>query len=156
MDAEAVDLGAAAHDLARAMSGYALLAEAEWLALEVRTAQARAPILLHGPVAAAWLEGDGEIADRRAIEAVRWHTTGKLGMGMVARVVFVADKVEPEKVKSNPSLEEVAALARESLGAALLAFPDMEMAYRPERGEALHPYSLSLRSELMEVPSKGR
>lgn len=120
VDARAVDVGAAAHDLARAMSPDALLTESRRLGLSVHPVEERAPILLHGPVAAVWLELDGEITDPRVIEAVRWHTTGKVGMGLVARVVLVADNIEPEKVRWDPSLESVAALAEKDLDAALL------------------------------------
>ena len=147
-DARAVDLGAACHDLARAMSPDTLPAEARRLGLAVHPVEERAPILLHGPVAAAWLERDGEIADPRIIEAVRWHTTGMAGMGLVARVVFVADKIEPEKVRWDPSLERVAATAEEDLDAALLEYLGREIALRADRGDAMHPRSLTLRREL--------
>ena len=70
------------------------------------------------------------------------------GMGLVARVVFVADKIEPEKVRWDPSLERVAATAEEDLDAALLEYLGREIALRADRGDAMHPRSLTLRREL--------
>jgi predicted HD superfamily hydrolase involved in NAD metabolism len=150
-DPGAVDAGAAAHDLARAMSGEALLAEARRIGLEFGPAEERSPILLHGPIAARWVEEDGEVEDPRVIAAVRWHTTGSAGMDHVARVVFLADKIEPVKVARNPTLRRVVAAAQQGLGEALLELLNIELAYRAERGEDFHPSSIELREELMRT-----
>jgi predicted HD superfamily hydrolase involved in NAD metabolism len=143
-----VDEGAAAHDLARSMSGEALLVEARRLGLEFGLVEERSPVLLHGPIAARWIEEDGEVTDPRVIAAVRWHTTGRAGMDHVARVVFVADKIEPVKVARDPTLRRVVAAAQQDLAGALLELLNIELAYRTERGEAIHPSSIELREEL--------
>ena len=53
------------------------------------------PGLLHGRAAAVLLERDFDFHDQRIIEAVANHTFGKVSMGDYAKVLFVADKVEP-------------------------------------------------------------
>ena len=93
VDEELVDLAAMAHDLARAMPGDDLLAEARRLKIQTLPLEEQTPVLLHGPIAARWLEDTLDIHDREVIEAVRWHTTGRTGLGRVAKLVYLADKL---------------------------------------------------------------
>ncbi len=57
--------------------------------------EARYPLLLHGRAAAAALRGDPGIEDPEILEAVTCHVTGCPGMGLLAKIVFVADFLEP-------------------------------------------------------------
>ena len=149
VDKDACELGAACHDLARHMSPDALLEEAVRLDIPIHPVERRVPIMLHGPIAAKWLERDDEIADSRVIESVRFHTTGKSGMSDVARVVFLADKLEPKKVKRRPDLAEVLQLAKVDIDTALLECLNRHIVRRVERGDLLHPLTLELRNELV-------
>ena len=149
VDKDACELGAACHDLARHMSPDALLEEAVRLDIPIHPVERRVPIMLHGPIAATWLERDDEIADSRVIESVRFHTTGKSGMSDVARVVFLADKLEPKKVKRRPDLAEVLQLAKVDIDTALLECLNRHIVRRVERGDLLHPLTLELRNELV-------
>lgn len=149
VDRTAVDLAVAAHDLARGMKGSAILEEALRQGLEVHPVQKRTPALLHGPVAAVWLERTAGITDDRVLDAVRWHSTGKRGMGPVARVVFLADKLDPEKVRRDPWLRDVEALAGEDMGRAVLRYLDGQLAYLLDREALIHPESVEFRNELM-------
>ncbi|MCY4528241.1 MAG: bis(5'-nucleosyl)-tetraphosphatase (symmetrical) YqeK [Chloroflexi bacterium] len=149
VDRDASELGAACHDLARHMKPEDLLEEADRLEIPVHPMERRVPIMLHGPVAARWLERDGEISDPRVIEAVRYHTTGKSGMSDVSRVVFLADKLEPRKVKHRPELAEVLQLAKVDIDTALLEYVNRQIVRRVERGDLVHPRMLEFRNELI-------
>ena len=149
VDRDASELGAACHDLARHISPDALLEEAARLEIPVHPMERRVPIMLHGPVAARWLERDGEISDPRVIESVRYHTTGKSGMSDVSRVVFLADKLEPKKIKRRPNLAEVLQLAKVDIDTALLEYLNRHIVRRVERGDLLHPRMLEFRNDLI-------
>lgn len=149
VDKNAGELGAACHDLARHMKPDDLLEEATRLDIPIHPMERRVPILLHGPVAARWLERDGEIPDPRVIEAVRFHTTGKSGMSDVSRVVFLADKLEPDKVRRGPELAEVLQLAKVDIDTALLEYLNRHIVRRVERGDLLHPRMLEFRNDLI-------
>ena len=153
IDVEACEFGAVCHDLARHLRPEALLEEAKNLDINIDPVERRVPIMLHGPVAAAWLERDSEVMDSRVIEAVRYHTTGKPGISSVTRVVFLADKLEPNKVQRRPGLGEVLHLAKMNIDLALLEHLNREMMQRIERGDLVHPSTLGLRNELaMSLP----
>ena len=155
VDAALADLGTAAHDLARALKADALLEQARHYRLRVGSVERSNPVLLHGPVAAMWLEREIGIDDPRVLEAVRWHTTGKQRLGPVAKVVFLADKLEPHKVERYPYLRRVKSLAERSLDRALLEFVNRELEYLLRKGHPIHPGSLALRNELIATLDDG-
>ncbi len=149
VDVGLVDLGVAAHDLARAVKVDMLLAEARRYDLEVTTAERHAPMLLHGPVAARWLEQHHNPYHESVLEAVRWHSTGVAGMSNTAKVVFLADKLDPHKVSAYPYLRKVEALAKTSVDEALLEHLDRVMEYLLAKRLMVHPASFELRNELV-------
>ena len=57
--------------------------------------ESRYPVLLHGRAAAVGLREILGIEDPAILEAVACHVTGCPGMGLLARIVFVADFLEP-------------------------------------------------------------
>jgi nicotinate-nucleotide adenylyltransferase len=61
--------------------------------------------LLHGEAAADELEKLGAPPD--AVEVVRYHTQGKSGMGGIAKIVFIADKVEMRRKTVRQGLREL-------------------------------------------------
>ena len=152
VDDELVDLGIAAHDLARHLGGAELVRRAEALNIAPNAVERRLPVLLHGHVAAAELERDG-LTDDRVLESVRWHTTGHRGMGDVAKVVLLADKLDPQKARRYPYLPEIEKLARDSLDAALLRFLELSTADHLGHGRLIHPESIELRNELLLAAS---
>ena len=148
VDAELVDLGIAAHDLARALDGAELVQRAEAIGLAPSAVERRLPVLLHGPLAAAELESDG-LAETQVLDSVRWHTTGHRGMGDVAKVVFLADKLDPQKARRYPYLGEIDRLARESLDVAVVRFLELSTADYLRQGRLIRPESIEFRNELL-------
>ena len=102
IDLYSVDLAIATHDLAKSLTGAELIVECKKLCLDIQYEYLLLPQLLHGPVAASWLKNKFNVVDEFVIEAVRYHTTGYPDMNPVANVVFLADKLDKEKIKRNP------------------------------------------------------
>ncbi len=50
---------------------------------------------LHAPVSAYIAEKEFEVTDSEILSAIRWHTLGKLEMTDFEKIVFLADKIEP-------------------------------------------------------------
>lgn len=50
---------------------------------------------LHAPVSAYIAETEFKITDKEIISAIRWHTLGRLDMTDFEKIVFIADKIEP-------------------------------------------------------------
>ena len=134
------------HDLYRHLDGAALLAQAASLGMEPDAAQRAAPILLHGPVAAERAEREWGVKDADVLEAIRWHTAGRPGLSAMALTLFLADKVEPEKVAVDPGLTPIRTLAAHDPEAAMLALLERRMGGHLSRGEVVHPATLEARN----------
>ena len=65
---------------------------------------------LHAPVSAYIAETEFKITDKEILSAIRWHTLGKLDMTDFEKIVFIADKIEP-----NTRDEEYSAKIRDLL-----------------------------------------
>lgn len=50
---------------------------------------------LHAPVSAYIAEKEFGIKDKEILSAIRWHTLGKIDMTDFEKIVFIADKIEP-------------------------------------------------------------
>ena len=149
LDPAAADLTAAAHDVARHVPGRMLIEEAERLGIPVNAVERAAPILLHGPVGAAWLREDGAIDDPEVLEGVHWHTTAHPDLAPVGQVVFVADKLDPAKRNAYPFQPEVRSAADRNLHEGVLAFLDGALRIHIARRELIHPMSAETRNSLL-------
>ena len=50
---------------------------------------------LHAPVSAFVAEHDFGVKDKEILSAIRWHTIGKVNMTVFEKIIFLADKIEP-------------------------------------------------------------
>jgi len=148
-DEQQATLAAWGHDVARAFSPSELLAEARRLGLAVDPVEEEAPILLHGPIGATILSRDYAIDDAEVLAVARYHTTGRAGMSMLEKVVFVADKIEVGKVQAEPALARVRQLADRDLDAAILEYLNQHLLEASRRGWPLHPNTVAARNELL-------
>lgn len=144
-----VQLAARGHDLLRAVPPSELLVRARAHGLEIDPVELREPVLLHGPLAAIELADRFAVQDADVLHAIRWHTTGHPDYSAEAWAMFVADKVEPEKVQRRPALARVRALADQDLETAALAYLDLTLIAAVEEGWQLHPMSNAARNALL-------
>ncbi|MGI6127788.1 MAG: bis(5'-nucleosyl)-tetraphosphatase (symmetrical) YqeK [Planifilum sp.] len=106
------------------------------------------PVLWHAPVGAeAVREGLG-IDDEEVLEAIRSHTTGRPGMSLLEKVIFLADYIEPGR--SFSGVEEVRRLAREDLNRAILKALDNTILYLIGRGFKVYPQTLLTRNDMLD------
>ena len=140
VDVERANFALAAHDLFRAGSSEDLLAAAADFGIVPDFVERAAPWLLHGPVAALWVRDQAGIGDRSILDAIFHHTAFAPGLDGVAGVVFLADKLDPEKVDGMPERAAVRDLAlRGRVREAAAAFLRIEIVRLVGRGEPVHP-----------------
>lgn len=70
---------------------------------------------LHAPVSAFIAETEFNITDKEILSAIRWHTLGKLDMTDFEKIVFLADKIEPN-TRDKEYSEQIRALLDEENG----------------------------------------
>ena len=149
IDEERALVAALGHDLARAQPPSELLREAEAAGLELSAVERGSPILLHGALGARVMAEHFGVEDAEVLAAARYHTTGRAGMSALERLIFVADKIEPEKVRREPALAEARRLADDSLEAAMRRLLDLHVGRALAEGWPLHPDTVAARNELL-------
>lgn len=82
------------HDCAKCFSTEKLL-EIIKENLEVEEAEMLNYKTLHAPVSAYIAEKEFGVKDTEILSAIRWHTLGKMDMNTFEKVIFLADKIEP-------------------------------------------------------------
>jgi predicted HD superfamily hydrolase involved in NAD metabolism len=147
-------LAALSHDIARDMKGTELLRRARSYGLSLHPVEERVTVLLHGPVGAEMLRRECGIEDQDVLEAVRWHSTFNRGLGPVAKIAFLADKLDHTKVSRYPFLERIERLAKEDLDAAILSFLQEDLVSMLGAGKLIHPASVEGRNELLGLQTR--
>lgn len=150
VDPAQAEVSALSHDLARAMSAGELRERARAYGLTVHPVEEQLTVLLHGPVGAEMLRREYGVDNPEVLEAVRWHSTLSRGLGPLATVVFLADKLDPQKGVRYPFLDRVRQLSGKDLGAATLLFLQEELGSLIASGRLVHPASVEARNELLE------
>lgn len=51
--------------------------------------------VLHAPVSAYVAEKEFEVNDEEILSSIRWHTLGHVNMSLFEKIIFLADKIEP-------------------------------------------------------------
>jgi len=142
------ELAALLHDVAWEVPSEKLLAMAEAEGLEVNLVERHAPILLHGPVGAVLLRRDYGVTDEAVLQAVRYHTTGRSGAGLLELITFLADKIEPAVELAG--VEEVRFLVGSSLEKAAMKEANCLIVDQLSRGYMLHPHLIEMRNWLID------
>lgn len=82
------------HDCAKCFSNDKLLEIIE-NNLKVESCEMLNYKTLHAPVSAHIAQKDFGVTDEEILSAIRWHTLGKTNMNLFEKVIFLADKIEP-------------------------------------------------------------
>jgi predicted HD superfamily hydrolase involved in NAD metabolism len=152
VDAEKARLAAWAHDYAR-----------EWEVdrwYEVAREKGVDPMyfevaeLLHGHIVAAMLPELFGIDDVEIANAVRFHTSGRVGMSALEKVVCLADYIEPGR--DFPAVEELRRLAEQDLDLALASSFDNTISFLIQRHKPIFPLTVLARNDLWQVMADRR
>ncbi|MDR2632865.1 MAG: nicotinate (nicotinamide) nucleotide adenylyltransferase [Treponema sp.] len=100
-------LAGIAHDICKSLGDEEMLTWARMDGKDIDAMERKKPSLLHGRAAAVVLEKRFNIHDEAILEAVRLHTTGGIGMGPLAKVVYIADKLEISREDLDPAIQEL-------------------------------------------------
>ena len=70
---------------------------------------------LHAPVSAYYAEKEFGVSDKEIISAIRWHTLGQIDMTDFEKIIFLADKIEPN-TRNKEYREEILNILQEPNG----------------------------------------
>ena len=136
------------HDCTKKLSLPEQLAVAERFRVPLDDMERREIKLLHAKTGAGIAETVFG-TDEEITSAIRWHTTGRAGMTLLEKVIYLADYIEP--TRHFPGVEDLRRRCREDLDEGLLMGLEMTVDEMVERGSPIHQATLEARDWL-----KGR
>ena len=83
------------HDCAKYLDDEAMLAAASQAGIELDEIEKKAVPLVHAKVGAYFARTRYGIEDTDILNAILYHTTGRPGMSMLEKIIYIADYIEP-------------------------------------------------------------
>ncbi len=126
------------HDCAKGMSDEKKLSSCEKYGLEISSVERENPGLLHAKLGAYLAEHEYEVIDEDILNAIRFHTTGRPGMSILEKIVFVADYIEPNR-KILPKLDMIRKTAYTDIDTAIRIILENTLNFLGEGTKAVDP-----------------
>ena len=144
-DVEKARRAALLHDCTKKLNLPEQLALAERFRVPLDEMERREIKLLHSKTGAGIAEAVFGI-DEEITGAIRWHTTGRGGMTLLEKVLYLADYIEPTRDFSG--VEALRRTCYEDLDAGLLLGLEMTIGEMEARNAPIHPKTLEARDAL--------
>ncbi|MGN0549300.1 MAG: bis(5'-nucleosyl)-tetraphosphatase (symmetrical) YqeK [Acutalibacteraceae bacterium] len=103
--------------------------------------------LWHAMAGAAYVKFVMGIDDRDIIRAVRYHTTGRAGMSLLERVVYLADYISVDR--NYNGVEDMRRLCKSDSDEAILYALTFGIPDLVSKGRVIHPDSIDLYNEVI-------
>lgn len=104
--------------------------------------------LWHAEVGAFVAEHEYGVTDTDVLNAIRYHTSGRVGMTLLDKVVCLADYMEPGR--DFPGVNNIRELANHSLEEALAAGFDSTIGHLLSRRQIIFPLTVLARNDLIK------
>lgn len=117
--AEKARIAGLLHDCSKKHNDNEFIALCEQNNISISEYEAKNPGLLHAKYSAYLAENVFNIKDNDILNSIIYHTTGKPGMNMLEKIIYIADYIEPNRTKQK-RLFEIRTKAFENIDEALL------------------------------------
>lgn len=122
------------HDITKALDGPLQLTLCDEYGILLSKFSQENPKTLHaltGSVVADQIFGE----NAAVVEAIRYHTTGRLNMGLLEKILYIADYIEP--CRNFPGVQELREAAYRNIDEALLMGMEMTVEHVRRQGQQL-------------------
>ncbi len=103
--------------------------------------------LIHGELASLIAKDDFGIEDSDILNAIRYHTTGREGMSILEKIIYLADITEPSRDFDN--LCHIREIAHIDLDKAVLMAMDRSLDYLIRTGSLIHIDTIKARNYII-------
>lgn len=144
-DVEKARRAALLHDCTKKLEMDEQLALCRRYGIELDELEQKALKLLHARTGAA-VARDVFGVDDEIYGAIRWHTTGRAGMTLLEKIIYLADYIEPSR--DFPGVDRLRSVCYEDLDRGLLTGLEMTIEEMREMGNPVHHATLEARDAL--------
>lgn len=135
---ENAELAGLLHDCTKEMDADKAVALCEKHHISITEAERKNPALLHAKTGSFLAMNTYKVDNEEIIHAILNHTTGRPGMSLLEKIIFVADYIEPSRKKAE-NLCEIRRLAFTDLDAAIVKILRDTLAYLNTKEEIIDP-----------------
>lgn len=132
------ELAGLMHDCAKRFTDNELIARCQKHGLELTQEEQKVPAVIHAKYGAWLAKNKFGIRDEEILSAIACHTTGKPGMGMLDKILYIADYIEPRRDKAS-NLPRMRYLAFQDLDLAMYEILAGSLEYLEKKGSVTDP-----------------
>lgn len=96
-DTEKASVAGLLHDITKDENYNRQLQMCEEFGIILTDCEKNIPLVLHALTGALYIEYKLNIKDKEIINAVRYHTTGRKGMTLLEKIIYISDMIEPSR-----------------------------------------------------------
>ena len=138
VDLEKAQIAGLLHDCAKCLSDDKKISICKKNNIEITSVERRNPYLLHAKAGSCIARHKFKIKDQEILNAILNHTTGRPGMTVLEKIIYISDYIEPGS-KHAPNLSEVRKLAFIDLDQALVKILSDCLGYLESTGGEIDP-----------------
>ena len=136
VDTKKARLAAILHDCIK-LPNKELIAFAEQNCYDLTPEERQNPYLIHSRLGAVIAMEKYGVNDREVLQAIENHTLGRVGMSMLDKIIYVADKIEPSR--DFEGVDAIREVAYRDINAAMLQVMQHSADYTLASGRSLNP-----------------
>ena len=137
------------HDCAKNLEEYYMLNKKVNSDIILDIEEKNNPKIQHAPIGAAVCKNLYGISDNEIISAVRYHTTARENMSLIEKILFISDKIEPNR--EYDTVEELRKIADYDIDKAIIKFLNDSFEYLEKNSQKIHPLSVKARDYLVNM-----
>lgn len=153
-DLKKAELAGLLHDCAKRFDGRVMLEKCERHGIVVSEGERRDPSLLHAKLGAWYAKEKYGVTDVEILSAIACHTTGKPGMTLLDKILYVADYIEPRRNKAD-NLTEMRRLAFLDLDLACLKIMEHILSYLESRDCSIDAITVAACVDMRRIVKEG-
>lgn len=142
-----------AHDIAKQMSKEETKEYVKEYGIELDEIEILNTSLIHAKIGADICKREYDF-DEQMVNAVKYHTTGNPKMDLMAKIIFMADKIEENR--NYIGIERRRELTLKDIDRAIIETIDYTTQYCIEKNELIHPNSINTRNYLLKVKKENK
>ena len=110
--------------------------------IELTRSELDMPALIHARLGACLAEHEYGVSDREILDSITYHTTGRPGMTMLEKIIYIADYIEPNR-RVIPGLTEIRGIVFKDIDRAVCLSTERTIRHLSDGGKAVDPITVS-------------
>ena len=148
VDVEKAKIAGLLHDNAKEMSPEEILDYVKKNNIEITEIEKINTPILHGKIGADIAKKKYGV-DKQIEDAIKYHTTTNIKMDTLAKILYVSDKIEMNRMSDEYNIQEEREVAKKDLDRAVLMIIDSNIESLIKKGKLIEQESIETRNKIL-------